>query len=160
LSPFFFVFFFVLFSADLPVQRTHKKQKMSDGIHRHLAEYARSLLAFETQGILPRPQLRAVLARLRTHEAAVRQRPTPVQAFFKYIEYLTALEKLREKRHARLGLRHRPATDRAIVQFTHAVFRRALRKFPSDVDMWTQYIDWAEGQAKAAGKTLSRIFAR
>lgn len=49
-------------------------------------------------------------------------------------------------------------SDYSITRRVHSLYDKALRRFPGDVDLWIQYLEWA--QKTSNSKLLGKIFPR
>ena len=79
--------------------------------------------------------------------------------FLRYIEYELNLEQLRKIRK-RSSPQEKPTFgDRSIVQHLHFIFQRATKRFPGDIAIWVQYLDFCEHtkSTKQFSKTVSRV---
>jgi U3 small nucleolar RNA-associated protein 6 len=70
----------------------------------------------------------------------------------RYIEFEKNIDALRRKRVKRLGVRYKGSGQRTI----YFLYNRATRKFPGDLVLWMQYIDFA--RKDKAYKRLNDIF--
>lgn len=77
--------------------------------------------------------------------------PTPSD-YAKYIEFETNVDTLRKKRVKRLGVKSVAHTGQRRIFF---LFDRATKKFPGDLGLWMQYLEYARRQR--ALKKLSQI---
>lgn len=73
--------------------------------------------------------------------------------FVRYVQYEMNLDSLRKKRTKRLGVRTAGHSGQRRIFF---ILDRATRKFPSDLNLWIQYIEYVRKQK--AHKKLSMIF--
>ncbi|KAK7035217.1 U3 snoRNP protein [Paramarasmius palmivorus] len=93
-------------------------------------------------------------------ENALIRRVAKKADFLRYAQYEMNLELLRRKRLERAKVPPGPATvsDYALVRRQFHIFERALKRFKSDVGLWTQYIQVA--QKEGARSLVGRITAR
>lgn len=70
----------------------------------------------------------------------------------RYIEFEKNVDALRRKRIKRLGVRSTGSGQKTI----YFLYNRGVRKFPGDIDLWMQYIDFA--RKEKSYKKLSEIF--
>ncbi|KAI9019060.1 hypothetical protein DFJ74DRAFT_675930 [Hyaloraphidium curvatum] len=127
------------------------------------------------KGLFTKTEIKAIVKKRKEHEFALARRISKKPDFLRYIDYETNLEQLRKKRKERIlaalaatdertgKKKERPqwkgsVSDHSIRQRIHFIFARALKKFPGDVDLWVQYLDWAE--SVGANKALGRAYAR
>lgn len=110
------------------------------------------------------------------YETALVGKATKKSDFLRYAAYEMGLEQLRRKRVERMSayrphipiprlttpteLPTHPATisDFAMVKRLFNIYERALKRFKSDIGLWTQYINTAkrEGARNLVGRVLAR----
>jgi hypothetical protein len=56
------------------------------------------------------------------------------------------------------GIRKSLKSDYGCQRHVHFIFDRLLRRFPSDMDAWRQYVEFCS--MTGAGKSLSEVFGR
>ncbi|PFH52029.1 hypothetical protein AMATHDRAFT_57722 [Amanita thiersii Skay4041] len=105
-------------------------------------------------------EVKQILKKRTTFETALVRRVAKKADFLRYIAYEMGLEQLRRKRIERLNIPRTPSSlsDFALVKRQYQIFERALKRFKSDVDLWTRYIQVAKRQG--ARSLVGRITAR
>ncbi|OUM68824.1 hypothetical protein PIROE2DRAFT_3342, partial [Piromyces sp. E2] len=108
--------------------------------------------------------------------------------FLRYIEFELNLDALRKKRKERIiaaakanqkllkskgddktkediekseylvSLMRVTLSDYSILRHVHSLYNRALKRFPGDVELWIQYLEWA--QKSSNSKLLGKVFPR
>jgi len=120
-------------------------------------------------------EIKKIVKKRREFEHLLDKRIAEKNDFVSFIEYESLLESLRVKRRHRLlaslkaEAKARGEAENAVVwkgsisdhsikQRIHYLYDRALRKFPSDVQLWMAYIDWCQlvDASKAAAKAIGR----
>lgn len=93
-------------------------------------------------------EVRAIVAKRKEFEYLLRRFETRKMDFMRYVEYETNLDSLRARRTKRLGKERGKqyqfaSSDASCVRLIRSTFDRAVQRFPADVDIWLQYIDFA-----------------
>lgn len=91
-----------------------------------------------------------------------------IQDYLTAIQYEINLETLRKMRKNRLGIRSRFSfsvgmskylkSDNSVVNRTHFIFERMIRRYKSDLNVWLKYVEFCESIG-ANGK-LGTLFPR
>jgi U3 small nucleolar RNA-associated protein 6 len=83
-------------------------------------------------------------------------RGSQVSDYVRYLAYEQNLESLKRKRMQRLGVKN---TGYHGPRRTFFIYERATRKFPGDIPLWIQYLDYAWNQKahKRVGKILTTV---
>jgi len=63
-----------------------------------------------------------------------------------------------EKSEYLVNLMRVTLSDYSILRHVHNLYNRALRRFPGDVELWVQYLEWA--QKSSNSKLLGKVFPR
>ncbi|KAJ3414189.1 pheromone processing endoprotease [Chytridiales sp. JEL 0842] len=139
---------------------------MADSVQFHLERMLPELEDLENKGIFGKDEIKAIVKRRTAFEYAIHRRISRRADYLRYIEYEMNLERLRKKRKQRLGLNVKPekgeksasASDHSILKRIHALYSKALRKFPGDLALWAQYFEWSKetGSSKSLGKSYAR----
>ena len=98
------------------------------------------------------------MRRRTTFERTLVRRQAKKGDFLRYIEYESGVEALRRKRCARVGKGEHGVSDYSLVRRQFEIYERALRRFKSDVGLWTAYIEAA--QREKATTLVGRVVAR
>ncbi|CAM9933329.1 unnamed protein product, partial [Phaeothamnion confervicola] len=135
---------------------------MGDAVQATLDRQVPELQELRAKGVFGLDEIKAILGRRREFEYLLHRHEARRADFLRYIEYEMNLEALRKMRHRKLkrresGFKTTPA-DFTCMRQIHAIFDRAVRKFPADLSLWLQYIDFAAQQDSS--KALGRLFAR
>jgi len=85
-------------------------------------------------------------------EHTVNARGSRPSDWLRYIEFEKNVDALRRKRVKRLGAKYRGSGHRTI----YSLYNRGTRKFPGDLSLWMQYIEFA--RKDKAYKRLNEIF--
>jgi U3 small nucleolar RNA-associated protein 6 len=98
-------------------------------------------------------EISAIARKRSDFEHIVNARGSEVSDYVRYAAYEQNLESLKKKRLQRFGIKN----------FTHGgqrrtffIFERATRKFPGDIQLWMQYLDYT--RSVKAHKRLGKVF--
>lgn len=112
------------------------------------------------KGLFSAKETKQILKKRTVYETALVGKATKKSDFLRYAAYEMGLEQLRRKRVERMKLPTHPATisDFAMVKRLFNIYERALKRFKSDIGLWTQYINTAkrEGARNLVGRVLAR----
>ncbi|TPX37521.1 hypothetical protein SmJEL517_g00500 [Synchytrium microbalum] len=141
---------------------------MAEQVQYHLERMLPELRDLEERGVFSKVEIKSIVKSRTSFEYAIHRRITSKSDYLRYISYEINLEKLRKKRKHRLGL-NQPAnkrngakgitvSDYSIVQRIHSLYQKALKKFGGDVELWVEYLNWAQEikSTKALGKSFAR----
>ncbi|KAG4303264.1 hypothetical protein PCK1_000602 [Pneumocystis canis] len=116
------------------------------------------LLDFEKKKIFTPTEIKSILRKRSEFEHALARRIVKKADFLKYAEYEMNLEALRKKRVQRLNIKGKPTiSDWAGIRRIFFIFERATQKFHGDLDLWFQYINYA--QHEKSTKVLGKVIA-
>lgn len=112
------------------------------------------------KGLFTQSEVKQIVKKRTQFETALVRRIPKKSDFLRYAAYEMNLEQLRRKRVERLKMEKTAPSisDYAIVRRQFQIFERALKKFKSDVGLWTQYIQVAKREG--ARSLVGRITAR
>ncbi|TFK25525.1 U3 snoRNP protein [Coprinopsis marcescibilis] len=112
------------------------------------------------RSLFTQKEIKHIIKQRTTFESALVRRVAKKADYIRYISYEMDLELLRRKRLERLDLPKAPSSisDYAFVRRQFLVFERALKRFKSDVGLWSQYIQVAKREGARA--LVGRITAR
>lgn len=118
----------------------------------------------ERRGLFTREETRAVIQRRRELEYRLRRRAALLEDFQNYIHYEKQLEALRQLRKRGLvrklkkkkGQVWKPSlSDHAGVKRVFFLYNRATRKFPGNLELWIEYLDFC--RASGAYRHLQKV---
>lgn len=105
-------------------------------------------------------EIKAIIKQRTTFEYALARKSPKKSDFLRSIEYEMNLDSLRKKRIKRLGIKVRKMAlaAYAISRRITYLFDRFSRRFPSDVSIWVQYINYVRRQKsrKVSSKVMTR----
>ncbi|KAI9142556.1 U3 small nucleolar RNA-associated protein 6-domain-containing protein [Paraphysoderma sedebokerense] len=130
---------------------------MAESVHFYLEQMLPELQDLQRKGLFSPAEVKSIVKKRTEFEYALKKRINKKVDYLRYIEYEMNLETLRKKRRARGGSKTGPS-DFAGPKRIHFIFKRALKKFPGDINLWVQYIQYA--QRIKSYKSLGQIFAR
>ena len=110
------------------------------------------LQEFARKRIFTRDEISSITKKRSDFEHILNARGSKPQDYIRYTEYEMNLESLRRKRVKRLGVKISNHTGQRRIFF---VLDRATKKFPGDVELWMQYIMFAQKQG--ANKKVSQL---
>ncbi|KAJ3105388.1 U3 snoRNP protein [Phlyctochytrium planicorne] len=138
---------------------------MAESVQYHLERMLPELEDLENRGVFTKPEIKLIVKKRTALEYAIHRRISRRSDYLRYIEYEKNLELLRKKRKQRLRLEKTDKkgskgslSENSIVRRIHALYQNALKKFPGDLNLWIQYIDWSKstGNSKALGRSFAR----
>ncbi|KAF2827560.1 hypothetical protein CC86DRAFT_213100 [Ophiobolus disseminans] len=124
----------------------------SDKARFYLEQSATELNELERKKIFTREEISSISKKRSDFEHIINARGSHPSDYLRYIEFEKNVDALRRKRIKRLGVRYKGAGQRTI----YFLYNRATRKFPGDLTLWMQYIDFA--RKDKAYKRLNDIF--
>ncbi|KAI9366163.1 U3 small nucleolar RNA-associated protein 6-domain-containing protein [Zopfochytrium polystomum] len=150
---------------------------MAENVHFQLERMLPDLEALERKGLFSKDEIKAIVKRRTDLEYAIHRRISQCADYLRYIEYEINLHRLCKKRRIRLGLvppqdkknakgdaalvRETKAAvklEEAILKRVEALYSKALKRFPGDLELWNQFFEWSRSVGR--NKTLGRSFAR
>ncbi|KAG5519911.1 hypothetical protein PMAC_000188 [Pneumocystis sp. 'macacae'] len=131
------------------------KQKMAEKAQYFLEKSFPEILDLQKKKIFTPAEINSILKKRSEFEHALARRIVKKSDFLKYAEYEMNLEALRKKRVKRL--RKPTISDWGGVRRIFFIFERATKKFHGDIDLWFQYIHYA--QHEKSTKVLGKIIA-
>ena len=130
----------------------------SDKAQYHLERFVPGLREFERKGIFTPDEIRAIVKKRSDFEHTLNGRGSKPEDYARYATYEINLDALRRKRCARLGVKMDPSTAHKGQRTVFFILDRGTKKFPGDMSLWMQYIDFCKGEG--AHKKLSKVFTR
>ncbi|KAF1844070.1 uncharacterized protein K460DRAFT_368944 [Cucurbitaria berberidis CBS 394.84] len=124
----------------------------SDKARFYLEQSATELNELERKKIFTREEISSIARKRSDFEHIINARGSHPSDYLRYIEFEKNADALRRKRIKRLGVRYKGAGQRSI----YFLYNRATKKFPGDLTLWMQYIDFA--RKDKAYKRLNDIF--
>ncbi|KAL1800225.1 hypothetical protein ACET3X_000567 [Alternaria dauci] len=124
----------------------------SDKARFYLEQSATELNELERKKIFTREEIGSIAKKRSDFEHIINARGSHPEDYMRYIEFEKSVDALRRKRVKRLGVRYKGSGQRTI----YFLYNRATRKFPGDLVLWMQYIDFA--RRDKAYKRLNDIF--
>ncbi|KAH8584616.1 small ribosomal subunit processosome [Cryptosporidium sp. chipmunk genotype I] len=129
---------------------------MADKVQRVMEDMVPELLDLGKRKVFSGEEIREIVKRRRSFEYKISSRTPTLRDFLEYLSYEYELESIRNTRTRALKLKKRTIGDYSIIRLIHFIFKRALRKFPSDEKLWLQNIDFClkSGSSKALQRSL------
>ncbi|KAF7455933.1 U3 small nucleolar RNA-associated protein 6 [Cryptosporidium felis] len=129
---------------------------MADKVQRVMEDMVPELLDLGKRKVFSKEEIKEIVRRRRNFEYKIASRTPVLGDFLEYLNYEYELERLRNSRTRKLKLKKRSIGDYSIVRLIHFIFKRALRRFPSDEKLWLQNIDFClkSGSSKALQRNL------
>ncbi|OII72579.1 uncharacterized protein cubi_03315 [Cryptosporidium ubiquitum] len=129
---------------------------MADKVQRVMEDMVPELLDLGKRKVFSGEEIREIIKRRRGFEYKIASRTPTLRDFLEYLSYEYELERIRNTRTRALKLRKRTIGDYSIIRLIHFIFKRALRKFPSDEKLWLQNVDFClkSGSSKALQRCL------
>ncbi|KAI5806133.1 half-A-TPR repeat-containing protein [Geopyxis carbonaria] len=126
----------------------------ADKARYYLEQSIPELQEYEKKGVFSKPEISAIAKKRSDFEHRINASGCSPKDFTRYAEYEMNLESLYRMRVKRLGIRARLHYGTRRIFF---ILDRATRKFPADIPLWIQYIEFAKRE-KSSG-VLARTFA-
>jgi tetratricopeptide (TPR) repeat protein len=136
---------------------------MADLVQLEIEKMIPELKHLSDQRLFSNREIRDIVKQRTQHEYNIIRRTPYLSDFFRYIQYEIKIE-LARRRRGRFRPEHWKAfrkpgvSDYSIIGRTFRIFNAALRKFPNNIQLWFQLIDWAIALKSFA--QLSTIFPR
>ncbi|KAF2170520.1 hypothetical protein M409DRAFT_64229 [Zasmidium cellare ATCC 36951] len=125
----------------------------SDRARFYLEQYVPELQESEQKGIFTRDEISAITKKRSDFEHTLNARGSTTADYARYATYEMNLDSLRKKRCKRLGVKSTTFSGQRTIFF---ILDRATKKFPSDMGLWMQYINYCKKEK--ANKKLSKVF--
>ncbi|KAI5951282.1 UTP6 [Candida jiufengensis] len=135
---------------------------MADKVRYYLEQSVPELEDLKTKGLFDKNEITIIMRRRTDFEHRITGRGSKPRDFLKYSEFEQNLEKLRKKRYNRLKdfiNTKSSISDYAGVRRIMFILDRGTKKFPGDLQLWNQYLEFAKrnGAIKAIYKIYSRL---
>ncbi|KAJ9665942.1 U3 snoRNP protein [Coniosporium apollinis] len=124
----------------------------SDKARFYLERSVPELHEYERKGIFSKEEITSIAKKRSDFEHVLNARASHPSDYARYATYEMNLEALRKKRINRLGIKAGGHAGQRRIFF---ILDRAVRKFPGDIGLWMQYIEFA--RAEKAIKKLNEI---
>ncbi|KAL9107134.1 MAG: hypothetical protein Q9227_007914 [Pyrenula ochraceoflavens] len=124
----------------------------SDKARFYLEQSVPELHNWEKKGLFSKEEIQGIIKRRSSFEHVVNSREARPYVYINYITYELNVESLRRKRAKRLGVKSPSHAGQRRIYF---LLDRATRKFPGDLDLWMQYVEYTRKQH--AFKKVSQI---
>ena len=152
---------------------------MSDNVNEIMERMVPDLRDMEENGIFShvrftevfanaQGEITSIIHKRRGMEYAMSSYSKTIQDYLTAIQYEINLETLRKMRKNRLGILSRQSlnvglskylkSDSSVVNRTHFIFERMIRRYKSDLNVWLKYVEFCESIG-ANGK-LGTLFPR
>ena len=128
---------------------TITKKKMSDKARYALEKSIPELEDLEKRGLFQRKEINMIVRRRTDFEHRISGRGSKPKDYLLYIKFEKTLDKLRKKRIQRLKdhIDMTPSISNwSISQRILIIFKKATNKFPSDMELWANYLKFARKQ--------------
>ncbi|KAK9475431.1 U3 small nucleolar RNA-associated protein 6-domain-containing protein [Dipodascopsis tothii] len=130
---------------------------MAEKVRYYLEQTVPELQDLQKKGIFNKQEIAAIMKRRTDFEHRIGSRGVKPADFLRYVEYEMNLDSLRRKRIQRMNLKGRSSvSDWAGKRRILFVFDRGTKRFPSEISLWTEYVEYAK-QADAVN-VLTKIF--
>lgn len=116
------------------------------------------------QGLFEKSELNIIMRRRTDFEHRIASRATRARDFVRYAAYEASVERLRQKRVARLGHgESKGVSSYAGPRRVFFIYERGTRRFPGEIGMlWVPYLRYAaaQGAARVLGTAYTRLLAQ
>lgn len=133
---------------------------MADRVRYYLEQLAPELEDLEKKGLFDKNELAIIMRKRTAFEHRITGRTSKPKDFIKYAEYEMNVDDLKKKRVHRLGVKDtRGPSEGAGPRRINFIFDRGVRKYPSDMQMWTHYLQYSKkkGQVNIINKIFTRM---
>ncbi|KAK6589730.1 hypothetical protein RS030_169 [Cryptosporidium xiaoi] len=129
---------------------------MADKVQRVLEDMVPELLDLGKRKVFTKDEIKEIIRNRRAYEYKISSRTPILKDYLEYLNYEYEIERIRHSRTRELRLKKRTIGDYSVIRLIHFIFKRALRKFPSDEKLWLQNIDFClkSGSSKALQRNL------
>ncbi|KXS95546.1 hypothetical protein AC579_707 [Pseudocercospora musae] len=124
----------------------------SDKARFYLEQHVPELREYESKSIFSRHEIASITSKRSDFEHALNARGSTPADYARYATYEMNLDALRKKRCRRLAVKASSFSAQRTVFF---VLHRATRKFPRDMALWMQYINFCKKEK--ANKKLAKV---
>lgn len=136
---------------------------MSSKVRFYLEQSVPELDDLTKKGLFDRKEITMIMRRRTDFEHRIQGRGSRPRDFLKYAAFEMNLEKLRIKRYQRLKTANMIDTKPSISDWAGFrkivfIFERAVKRYPGDLDIWSQYIRFVK--EKDAVKVVYRVYAK
>ena len=125
----------------------------SDKARFFLEQYVPELQEYERKGIFSSKEITSISSKRSDFEHTLNARGSKPSDYARYATYEINLDSLRKRRSKRLGVKSTAFSGQRTIFF---ILDRATKKFPGDMGLWMQYIDYC--QREKANKKLTKVF--
>eukprot|EP00882_Tetradesmus_deserticola_P012186 GHRQ01012913.1.p2 GENE.GHRQ01012913.1~~GHRQ01012913.1.p2 ORF type:complete len:146 (+),score=57.52 GHRQ01012913.1:301-738(+) len=127
---------------------------MADTVRYMMEEMIPELEDMVKQQYFSKQEVKQIVKRRQDFEYLLKRRAALKEDFLRYIEYESKLEELRQHRRKGLDTRGKKKSiaDYAIVRRIHFIFERAVRRFRSDVALWTAWLEFCRASSSSAAR--------
>ncbi|WIA28100.1 hypothetical protein OEZ86_010682 [Tetradesmus obliquus] len=133
---------------------------MADTVRYMMEEMIPELEDMVKQQYFSKQEVKQIVKRRQDFEYLLKRRSVLKEDFLRYIEYESKLEELRQHRRKGLdtGGKKKSLADYAIVRRIHFIFERTVRRFRSDLALWTAWLEFC--RASSSNRRLGRVVGR
>lgn len=136
---------------------------MAEKVRYYLEQSVPELEDLKSKGLFEKNEITMIMRRRTDFEHRIQGRGSKPRDFTKYAEFEVNLEKLRKKRYSRLSkvgvIDTKPSiSDWAGTRRIMFIFERATRRYPGDLDLWSQYLKFAK--SNGAIKVIYKVYSR
>ncbi|PPJ57751.1 hypothetical protein CBER1_00025 [Cercospora berteroae] len=130
----------------------------SDKARFYLEQYVPELREYEAKEIFTRDQIAAITKKRSDFEHTLNARGSTPADYARYAQHEMNLHSLLKKRCKRLGIQKTATTNFNGQRTVFFILDRAVKKFPGDVGLWMQYVDFCKKEK--ANKKLAKVLTR
>ncbi|KAK6460526.1 U3 snoRNP protein [Scheffersomyces coipomensis] len=136
---------------------------MSEKVRYYLEQSVPELEDLKKKRLFEKQEITMIMRRRTDFEHRIQGRGSQPRDFLKYSEFELNLEKLRKKRFARLSKVGIIDTEPSISDWAGTrrilfIFDRATRRYPGDLELWSQYLKFAK--SNGAIKVIYKVYSR
>ncbi|XP_046856303.1 U3 small nucleolar RNA-associated protein 6 homolog [Xenia sp. Carnegie-2017] len=133
---------------------------MAEYVFQNVEGMLPELEEMERLELFTKPEIKSIVKKRTALEYKLRRRISQKTDYLRYIQYELNLDLLRRKRRKHRGIEQRVLPGEAVfIKRMHLLFQSALKKFPLDVKLWLQYIEYCKkaGSTQALGRVIGRM---
>ncbi|KAK6459118.1 U3 snoRNP protein [Scheffersomyces xylosifermentans] len=136
---------------------------MAEKVRYYLEQSVPELEDLKKKGLFDKNEITMIMRRRTDFEHRIQGRGSKPRDFLKYSEFELNLEKLRKKRYNRLSkvgvIDTKPSiSDWAGVRRIMFIFDRSTRRYPGELELWSQYLKFAK--SNGAIKVIYKVYSK
>ncbi|GLC41226.1 hypothetical protein PLESTB_001525000 [Pleodorina starrii] len=136
---------------------------MADTVQYLMEQMIPELEDLERKGYFSRAEIKKIVQKRQHFEYLLKRRAALKEDYYRYVEFETKLEELRQSRKQKLKIKGKKSlAEVSIVRRIHFIYERAGRKFRSDLSLWLRWIEVCKRfkSTKQLSKVITKALQR